>query len=261
MSVEPATKRDEVTDLINQLARNPSPTEMDFRRVSRANDELKAIELAIYYMHAGMIAAVRGDAEQVVRNHTNSIRLDDDCVMYTNYALSLRRIADYEASKDIALQALKLHPGSPSAFVAALDAMKFCGDFSELDSVVRRFAAAHPDFDEREYQELITAYKVRDGLARLGVPGREFHSLMRRIQDVFSRIDVRPWLCSMDFGSFDEVGHLTVCFDVPNLTLEQSILANDALCELLVMADDLEHWDRFVLIVKQADLAEYERVA
>lgn len=257
MSVDPATKRDEVTDLINYLARTPSPTEMDFRRCIRANEDLKAVDRAVYYMHAGMIAAVRGDAEAVIKCHTSSLRVDFDTVLYINYSLSLRRIARYSDAKDIALKALRLFPGSPTAFSTLLDMMMFSGDFSELPDVLREYTAAQPDFNESDYPQLVSIVGVQEKMRRLGIPEDELRLLMSRVQGLFSSSGIRPWVCDMDVGSFDDVSHLTITFDVPYLTFEQSVEANDALCDLLAESEDLEHWDRFVIVVRQADMSAY----
>lgn len=104
MSV-PATIGNQLIEEINRLGKSTEVTDMDFKRLLRKIEPLKAKEPAEAYMLLGMTHTMKWNEAEIRSNFDNALRLAPaNPVILNNYAVSLSRICYESESRDLFLK-------------------------------------------------------------------------------------------------------------------------------------------------------------
>ena len=92
------------------LATNPVLNEVALRRLEDEAQKTLRVDASGAYAVRGAVAAIRGDASEVVRNHELSIKLDNGVKNWVNYCTSLAIVDDVAEMLAVATRASSIYP-------------------------------------------------------------------------------------------------------------------------------------------------------
>lgn len=244
------TKASSITDQINLLSKSSQVNEMDVRRIKRDIEQIKAVDLAGYYMLLGMFYSVIGNEDECRGNHERSLHLSSEAVFLANYAFSMKRFSAGADALDLFLRAFNIAPTS-RAFADLLQAMVYAGDLREFDRVVAKYAKTHPteNFEQYDFYRYVT--RVQSCLERAQISAGDFRLSMQIVEKVLVATGNAAHVEAMNIkgGSFDGVPHLEISILLKQQSESSLSEINDLIAEAMIAADDIEAWNRLVYTV------------
>lgn len=244
------TKTSNITDQINLLSKSSAINEMDVRRVKRDIEQVKKVDLAEYYMLLGMFHSVIGNENECRDNHEKSLRLSSEAILLANYALSLKRFSASENVLDLFLRAFNAEP-TTEALIDLLQAMIYAGDLREFDSVVAKYAKAHPGESFEQYGFYRYVKKVQSHLEKAHISSSDFRASMQIVTGIFVSTGNAGHVEAMNIkdGSFDGVSHIEIEILLKQQSVSSISEINDLIADAMACADSIEAWNRLVFTV------------
>lgn len=240
-----AINSDKVVDRLNDIESLGMPSDIEMQRLKRDIDSIKGSAPAIHFMLMGMFHSVKGDYESAVSFHEKSLRLSSETFLFVNYGTSLRRLGKSSEGLDKLLIAFKREPNSVVIARELIDAILSSGRLSELDAVLEKFQAANPEFDVAQFEQVGMINKVREMIARAGIPEAEYSSAVQEIEALGRACGTPIKSFMAESSSFDGVVHVATYFGVQAPNHELLAELNDKIAEIMI-SRDFTAWDRMI---------------
>lgn len=162
--MDPARKQltTEIFAKLNSLSRDVRPSEFQVRLIERDIARIGTMDRSAAYQLSGALASLRGDAEDMRRNHQAAIRTapaDDEA--WTNYACSLFRMGFVHESIDKLRRAHELDPMDMDTVDALVGHSFAGGQFTQAVSWLREREKRTPDTSHGQAAEVSTAAEIQ----------------------------------------------------------------------------------------------------
>ena len=231
-SAAPATKAAELIGRLSTLAKRAEISDFELRQMEHEANRLLQADAEQAYQILGGLAALRGDAEGVHREHKKALKLSgEEATSLRNFAVSLVIVSEFEAAREAIRKAFRKNPTDQETLVRSILLSIMSGHFLEARELMEGQRTKH---HIREEVSAVCSAIERGSFTEKGVRKvlAASHEVMRQTRVRMENVDIV--VDEDEEGSFLFEIFLTASREKAqecNVKLDERIVAREELTE------------------------------
>ena len=231
-SAAPATKAAELIRRLSTLANRVEIGDFELRQMEQEAAKLLQVDAEQAYQILGGVAALRGDAEGVHREHKKALKLSGEAATsLRNFAVSLAIVSEFEAAQETIQKAFSKDPTDQETLVRSILFSMMSGHFLEARELIEGQGTEH---DDREEVSAVCSAIERGSFTEGGVRRvlAASHEVMQQTKVSMETVDILA--DKEEEGSFLFEIFLTASREKAqecNVKLDERIVAHEELTE------------------------------
>lgn len=143
-SAAPATKAAKLFRRLSTFANRAEISDFELRQMEHEANRLLQADAEQAYQILGGLAALRGDAEGVHREHERALKLSgEEATSLRNFAVSLAVVSEFEAAREAIRKAFRKDPTNQETLARAILFSMMSGHFLEARELIEGHGTKH----------------------------------------------------------------------------------------------------------------------